>query len=296
MNCGPSKRVKTEEDMVKFKNSPSYLIISSYTEKLCVLVKGEMDAPKHPYSNGIVSILTFLDKVKEQVDRIDPIQQPMRFGNKAFRTLHSFLSENAPDILLYSGIVDDAIVREIMPYLLDSFGNSTRIDYGTGHEASFFFALIILMEKKILEPSKNVILVVFRRYIELTRLITTKYVMEPAGSHGVWGLDDFHHLPFLFGAAQLIGHESDIARPTEILLKAESIRAESLFADCIRFIQETKGRFAQFENVAPLLSDLMKRDNWSHVCMSLLRMYQGEVLGKRPIVQHFFFGDTLRWD
>ena len=27
--------------------------------------------------------------------------------------------------------------QEIAPYFLDSFGNCTRIDYGTGHETNF---------------------------------------------------------------------------------------------------------------------------------------------------------------
>jgi len=75
--------------------------------------------------------------------------------------------------------------------------------------------------------------------MELMRLIQAKYCLEPAGSHGVWGLDDYQHLAFYFGASQLIKSERYL--PESIHEEAAMREYEDyMYFGCIRFILEVK--------------------------------------------------------
>lgn len=57
-------------------------------------------------------------------------------------------------------------VQEISIYLEESFGNSTRIDYGTGHELAFVMFLCCIFKIGALKQEDSVAVVtkIFNRY------------------------------------------------------------------------------------------------------------------------------------
>lgn len=104
-------------------------------------------------------------------------------------------------------------IPEIVAYLVEGFGNATRIDYGTGHEISFIMFLCCLFKIGFLKMADRAATgcQIFPRYLEVVRKLQQTYRMEPAGSHGVWSLDDYQFVPFIWGSSQLFGDYSFIA-------------------------------------------------------------------------------------
>ena len=192
----------------------------------------ELVAAEGDEGNGhvISKLAEYLELLAQWVDEIPPIKQPMRFGNKAFRDWHARLVRETPSYLL--ALLEpyglSGAERELSPYLYGAFGNETRIDYGTGHEANFVIFLFCLCKLGLIPSAqlRSMMIIVFRSYIRTMRKLQELYVLEPAGSHGVWGLDDYHCLLFLFGACQLRGIgdlcPSDVNDPTMLSEKADA--------------------------------------------------------------------------
>jgi len=189
----------------------------------------------------------------------------------------------------------DSVAVEMCAYLRSSFGHPARLDYGTGHESSFVIFLYALFQTGCSPKTKThmaaAALSVLSAYLEITRGLQSEYMLEPAGSHGVWGLDDYHCLPFYFGACQLI--PTDFKPDAIHNEKALASHPEFLYFGCIKFIKQLKKGVPFFES-SPMLNDISGLPNWLKVSNGLLRLYEGEVLDKLPVVQHFVFGNIFK--
>ena len=186
-----------------------------------------------------------------------------------------------------------AAAVELNSYLSDGFGNATRIDYGTGHEMAFVMLLCALFKVRVLLDGDReaVGMLVFQRYMELMRRLQQRYRMEPAGSQGVWNLDDFQFVPFIWGAAQLTGGVR--VRPKSIpdYEIAEMMAADNHLFACIAHISRVKsGPFAEHSNQLWNVSGV---PTWEKVYQGLVKMYRAEVLSKFPVIQHVFFGSIF---
>lgn len=135
---------------------------------------------------------------------------------------------------------------------------------------------------------RDLALCVFARYLRLMAHVQRCFLLEPAGSHGVWGLDDYHFLPYLLGAAQLVGHR--YLRPKSVH-NADSVAFYAdrfLYFGAVRELIDSKQFSLQWHS--PMLNDISALGDWRAVLRGLTKMYVAEVLGKLPIIQHFHFG------
>jgi serine/threonine-protein phosphatase 2A activator len=262
-----------------FKNSTCYAKIIDFVIR--VANQAKLLGLNLPKNDDSVVFSNFFDDLTLGLSQFPPENQlNSRFGNVQFRKWHDW----AETVINAHPFFDE----ESKMYLISSFGDRTRLDYGTGHELNFLVFLMGNFEsQKITELS---LFPVFVKYFQISRKIIDYYNLEPAGSHGVWGLDDYSHLNFLFGAAQL----SDLKYVLIVQVfdrSSDFKRKGSLFADALNLVIESKKVPLKF--CAPVLHGLKNEENFGRVTVGLLQMYKREVLEKRVVVQHLRFGSKI---
>jgi len=289
----PTKRISSEEQLQIFLKSEAYTTLMSFITALGDSVVGKPLSFECEVSENVQNILNLLSNLDGIVDRVDLIQQKTRFGNRAYQTLFDEFKE-----CIVSSLENMQDPLELVTYLENAFGDRTRMDYGSGHELNFACFLLCLRKTDTIKDSDfpAVVLRVFHSYLQLCRKIQQKYSLEPAGSKGVWGLDDFQHLPFFFGAAQLRNNPHDI-RPNDFTKGSivDRYSSEYMFLECIQSIYSIKGA-AGFGEHSPTLYSLTSVSSWKKMQTGMLKMYHGEVLAKFPVAQHIFFGKYLPSD
>ncbi|XAR53179.1 Peptidylprolyl isomerase [Bertholletia excelsa] len=296
----PTKRIHSPDDIRRFHDSFSGQNFLGFIVALSDSICGHKISDPCHLSSTVYSIVSILETLVQFVEEIPPVAQSSRYGNYSYRTWHSRMMKCAESFMLRFLPQEDNDLRsaivELVPYFGDSFGNATRIDYGTGHETNFAAWLYCLARLGLIKEDdyQAVVSRVFVKYLELMRKLQLIYCLEPAGSHGVWGLDDYHFLPFIFGSSQLVDHK--YMKPKSIHNNdiLDNFSHEYLYLSCIAFVKKMKkGLFAEH---SPLLDDISGVPNWKKVNSGLLKMYKAEVLEKVPIMQHFLFGWLIQWE
>jgi serine/threonine-protein phosphatase 2A activator len=292
----PSRRILSPEDHQLFLNSETCTLVEAFVFGIADSVRDRAISSIKPSETpeAIHTIVRILDEAGQILDRCPPEDTGSRFGNPIFRTYLDEVDKALPTWHTQLGLSNDAQVGEISTYLFHSFGNKRRIDYGSGHELNFFLWLLCLNRLSLL-PAHTfpaLALTVLPAYLALMRRIQSSYYLEPAGSHGVWGLDDYQFLPFLFGAAQLLHHPYITPKSIHNALVLEEAGGEFLYLDQIAFVNSVKN-VEGLRWHSPMLDDVSASKNWGKIEAGMRKMFRKEILEKLPVMQHFLFGSLV---
>ncbi|MCQ2821170.1 MAG: serine/threonine-protein phosphatase 2A activator [archaeon] len=295
------KKILAPELLHKFTSGQTYKLVLEFIKALQFSVRSKKVSEIPQSTNPC--LLAFKDLFKELhsiIDDTPPFKDSQRFGNKAFRVYYDKFEAKYKDLLnstILKSKPNDGLLLELQSYFFDCFGSKMRIDYGTGHELNFLCILLILFQTQYYPEIDfpYVVLVVFFDYILLVRRIQKTYNLEPAGAHGVWGLDEYHFLPFLFGASQLIHHPDILPKSIHDNNIIKEFENEYLYLSCIGYVKSVKtgGTFAEY---APMLDTISNVPIWDKVANGLVKMYEDEVLKKYVVIQHFYFGSVLPYN
>jgi serine/threonine-protein phosphatase 2A activator len=282
----PQKRIHTHDDLQMFHSSPAYTLITSFIVHLNACVSpldgttNKLSSPEDfitstaavTVSPEVDGITKLIQRLSSLIDSAPPDLGPRRFGNVAFRKWLQLVDEHDSEIDQYLPSTVLSGKPELLHYLKHSFGSGERLDYGTGHElsfAAFLCCIWVLGGLQYGRDEKALVIRVFDAYFKLVRKLVTTYNLEPAGSHGVWGLDDHAFLPYIFGSAQLTtfrptsdaqaaesAADADLPKPADVVRMdvVNRERTRNLYFDAIGFIYDVKK--GPFWEHSPILYDI----------------------------------------
>jgi len=270
----PGKCINTKKQMNFFSGSESERKFVNFIQELNTSVIGmQNENTRECSSKSVQVLLDILNQLGIWVREIPPSNYAARFGNIAFRSWFAQLEKSSIELLstILPPSIQDAKV-ELIPYFLQSFGNPSRIDYGTGHELNFVALIYCLYSLEIFEKDdfSSLVNFVFKEYVQLVRKLQRVYRLEPAGSRGVWGLDDYTFLSFYWGSAQLVGHFLPNSVRDEKILRENS--EDFLYFSSINFIKEMKS--GPLSETAPILYDISFLPTWKKINSGLLKMFK----------------------
>lgn len=271
-----------------------------------------------PHYKTTHRVVHLLDTLYSLFLSTPPLKGPRRFGNMADRLWHDkkheVIRSLIKDILVdlstrHQNGRNEHLIDELQYYIENSFGSKVRLDYGTGHELSFlaFIASLDMLQlwgdidvstspnskgNDKLTNFADDLMFIWYKYYHLVKSMILVYNLEPAGSHGVWGLDDHFHLVYIWGASQWSNSHNCFLLPRDLLVdqQYEFYKDQNFFAQGISFICQVKT--GPFKEHSPILFDIFHTvRSWQKIERGLLKMYDDEVLNKFPVVQHFWFGD-----
>jgi hypothetical protein len=183
----PSRKIYDEQDLENFKSSECCQEIILFVKACMDEISGlKITAENYKVNEYIKKVENFMDFLGTLVDEYPPLQQPMRFGNKAFKNWQERVVIES-DIflrdLLPSELVRGCAHEELAPYIYESFGNEIRIDYGTGHELNIAVFFLCLFKLKLIDRTDfaAVVLRGFASYVRCMRILQSTYMLEPAG-------------------------------------------------------------------------------------------------------------------
>ena len=298
--CTPQKIGNKPDLMTKFIISPAFQDIVNFLYDIQHRIKGMKKSEVISVSANecLKEFDNLYNKLEESYIKHPPREGNEKYTDPVFKRFHTDLNDNFENIMqstiLKSDKIPKNLILEIKPYFMDSFGNPFRMDYGTGHELNYLCFLYVLYKAGLFteDDFPYLALNTFFKYVIFMRKLQTNYVLEPAGARGVWGLDEYQFVPFIFGASQLINNKEITPKGVldDNILKM--YKDEYIYLDCVDYIKSVKSG-ASFSQYAPILESITNAKNWEKIAKGLVKMYQDDVLGKIVIIQHFYFGSVL---